>query len=91
MLPNFNTDGRRPIYLASLPFLCLGSLGVGLSHSVPSLIFFRTIQGFGAASGLSVGPAVVADIYKMEERGAAMGVFFSVRFVPYSVVDSEAN
>lgn len=35
-------------------------------------------QSFGASSGLSVGAAVIGDIYKLEERGTAMGVFFGV-------------
>ncbi|TDL18887.1 MFS general substrate transporter [Rickenella mellea] len=68
--------GRRPIYLGSLPILCLGSIGVALSQSVAQLLVFRMLQGFGASSGLSVGTGVIADIYKLEERGTAMGIFF---------------
>lgn len=49
------------------------------SHSVPVLIGWRLIQAFGASSGMSVGAAVVGDIYKLEERGTAMGIFFGVR------------
>ncbi|CCM04535.1 uncharacterized protein FIBRA_06716 [Fibroporia radiculosa] len=69
--------GRRPIYLASLPCLCIGSLGVASSHSVPSLMAWRVFQAFGTSSGISVGAGVIGDIYRIEERGAAIGKFFA--------------
>ncbi|KAH8119918.1 MFS general substrate transporter [Phellopilus nigrolimitatus] len=73
----FDLYGRRPIYLVSLPFLCIGSLGVSFSHDVPTLIGFRIVQAFGSSAGLSVGSGAIADIYRLEERGTAMGVFFA--------------
>jgi len=69
--------GRRPIYLSSLPFLCIGSLGVGFSQSVPTLMAFRVMQAAGASAGMSVGSGAIADIYRLEERGTAMGIFFA--------------
>ncbi|EEB96435.1 hypothetical protein MPER_04434 [Moniliophthora perniciosa FA553] len=47
--------GRRPTYLFGLPLLCIGSIGVAQSNSVPSLMTWRFIQTFGVSSGLSVG------------------------------------
>ncbi|EIW61033.1 MFS general substrate transporter [Trametes versicolor FP-101664 SS1] len=70
------TYGRRPIYLCSLPCLCVGSIGVALAYNVPSLMFWRVIQAFGASSGLSVGAGAISDMYRLEERGQAMGIFF---------------
>ncbi|KAG5651696.1 hypothetical protein H0H81_007755 [Sphagnurus paluster] len=70
-------DGRRPVYLVGLPLLCIGSLGVGLSKNVSQLMVWRFVQAFGASPGLSVGAGVIGDIYKLEERGGAMGVFFA--------------
>ncbi|THV06858.1 MFS general substrate transporter [Dendrothele bispora CBS 962.96] len=69
--------GRKPVYLCSLPLLVIGSVGVALSSSVPSLMIWRFIQTTGGAPGLSVGAGVIGDIYRLEERGTAMGVFFS--------------
>ncbi|KAF9046832.1 MFS general substrate transporter [Hymenopellis radicata] len=69
--------GRRPIYLFGLPLLSIGSLLVGLAPSVPVLMTARFIQAFGASPGLSVGAGVVGDIYRLEERGGAMGIFFA--------------
>lgn len=72
-------DGRRPVYLVGLPLLCVGSLGVALSQTVSQLMVWRFLQTFGASPGLSVGAGVIGDIYKLEERGGAMGIFFGVR------------
>ena len=71
-------DGRRPVYLWSLPVFVFGSLGVSMAMRVSSLLFFRFLQGLGAAPGLVLGPGVIGDIYKLEERGRAMSVFLSV-------------
>ena len=40
---------------------------------------WRFVQAFGASPGLTVGAGVIGDIYALEERGTAMGIFFSVR------------
>ncbi|KAH7911114.1 MFS general substrate transporter [Hygrophoropsis aurantiaca] len=73
--------GRRPIYLASVPCLVVSSLGSGLSTTAPELFIWRSVQAFGAGSGLSVGGAVVGDIYKLEERGKALGIFIAVQLI----------
>ncbi|KAI0776371.1 MFS general substrate transporter [Irpex lacteus] len=61
--------GRRPVLLLSMFITVWGSIGSGL-------LVWRVLQAFGASSGHSVGIAVIADIYKMEERGAASGAYF---------------
>lgn len=72
-------DGRRSIYLISLPLACVGTIGVYFSKTVVHLFISRIIQAFGASSLMSLGAATVSDIYRVEERGAAMGVYFGVR------------
>ncbi|KIJ66097.1 hypothetical protein HYDPIDRAFT_110252 [Hydnomerulius pinastri MD-312] len=71
-------DGRRLMYLWGIPFLCIGSIGVAMSTSIPALFFWRFVQSFGCSSRLALGSGVVGDIYRLEERGAALGVFFGV-------------
>lgn len=78
MFADFHPDGRRPIYLCSLPVLIIGSLGVALSQNIPNLLFWRFLQSVGAAPAMVVGAGVTGDIYKLEERGRAMGIFFGV-------------
>ncbi|KAG2108051.1 major facilitator superfamily domain-containing protein [Suillus discolor] len=77
--------GSRAIYLWGMPFLCVGSCGVALSASLQSLLFWRFVQTFGCAGALSLGTGVIGHIYKLEERGTAMGVFFSITLIGYAV------
>ncbi|KAF8888354.1 major facilitator superfamily domain-containing protein [Infundibulicybe gibba] len=79
LLPSYSTfcERRRAVYLSSLPLLCLGSLAVAWSRSIPELMIWRFVQSFGASPGLAVGAGVIGDIYKLEERGQAMGIFFA--------------
>ncbi|KAJ7782795.1 MFS general substrate transporter [Mycena metata] len=64
-----------PMYLYGLPLLCLGSIGVGLSKTIPQLMVFRFIQAFGTSGGFAVGGGVIGDIYKLTERGTCHGCF----------------
>ncbi|KAH9917966.1 major facilitator superfamily domain-containing protein [Fomitopsis serialis] len=73
--------GRRPIYLYSLPTLCIGSIGVATSTSITQLLAWRVLQAVGCSSGMSVGAAVVGDLYALEERGGAMGIFFGAALI----------
>ncbi|KAG1848320.1 major facilitator superfamily domain-containing protein [Suillus subalutaceus] len=68
--------GRRPMYLWGVPFLCVGSCGVAMSTSLRGLLFWRFVQTFGCSGGLPLGAGVIGDIYKLEERGTAIGIFF---------------
>lgn len=69
--------GRRIIYLISLPLVTIGSFGVGASRSVTALMCWRVVQAFAGSAGMSLGAGVIGDIYKLEERGTAMGIFYS--------------
>ena len=71
-------DGRRPVYLYALPMFAIGSAGVAAAQSNPSLLFWRFFQSMGASIGPAIGAAVIADIFKLEERGRAVGVSFAV-------------
>ncbi|KZP03569.1 MFS general substrate transporter [Athelia psychrophila] len=70
--------GRRPIYLFCLPFLCIGSIGVGMSNTVPELLVWRFVQSFGSSCGSSLGAAVIGDLYKLEKRGTALGIYYGM-------------
>ncbi|KAF9068580.1 MFS general substrate transporter [Rhodocollybia butyracea] len=68
--------GRKPVYIIGLPLVVLGSTGVAFSRTMSELMIWRFFQTFGASPGLSVGAGVIGDIYQLEERGTAMGIFF---------------
>ena len=77
-MPPPTVDGRRPAYLCALPVLVIGSAGVALAQTVPFLLFWRFFQAMGASPGSVLGAGVIGDIYKLEERGRAMGFFLAV-------------
>lgn len=67
----------------TLPILFLGCVGVALARNIPELLTLRFLQALGASPGITVGAGVIGDIYKLEERGTAMGIFFGVNPPPY--------
>jgi MFS family permease len=71
-------DGRRPVYLCALPVFLIGSAGVAAAQSISSLLFWRFFQSMGASIGPVIGAAVIGDIFKLEERGRAMGISFAI-------------
>jgi len=75
-----STDGRRVVFLCATPCLALASFGVSTSRSVPELLFWRALQAAGSSGGMSTGMAIIGDIYKLEERGTAVGITLGVRF-----------
>jgi len=42
-------------------------------------MFWRIMQAFGAGGGWAIGGAVIGDIFRLEERGKALGIFSAVR------------
>ena len=72
------TDGRKPIYMLALTLQIIGAIGVANAQTVTQLLGWRAMQAAGASSGLSVGMGVIGDIYRLEERGTASGIFFGV-------------
>ena len=46
----------------------------GLSVTDLQLVFFRALQGFGAAFIAANSPAIVTDTFPREERGKALGI-----------------
>ncbi|KAG1738346.1 major facilitator superfamily domain-containing protein, partial [Suillus paluster] len=72
---------RFSVLLLGMPILCIGSFGGVVSTTLMRLLFRRLFQAFGCAGGLSVGAAAISDIYRVEQRGTAMGIFFGVRLL----------
>ncbi|KAF8521429.1 major facilitator superfamily domain-containing protein [Hysterangium stoloniferum] len=69
--------GRRPVYLISLPLLFIGALICAGATNVSYLVIGRGFQALGSSCITAVGASVISDIYKLEERGTAMGFFFA--------------
>lgn len=55
--------GRKQVLFFAISIFIFSSLGCYKSHSLNELILFRFFQGIGAASGLCIGQAIIADLF----------------------------
>ena len=53
--------GRRPAIFGGLTRFIIGSALSGAAHSMPQLIAFRVLQGFGAAAIFPIGMTISAE------------------------------
>lgn len=71
-VPLSNILGRRPVLLVSILILTLADVWCGLASNYDSLLAARIFQGIGAAAADTVAPAVIGDVYFVDERGRAL-------------------
>jgi len=64
--------GRRPVILVGIALFVLASIGCALAPDLPTLLFFRTLQGLCAGVGLIVGRAVIRDSVDGEDAQRLM-------------------
>ena len=70
--------GRRRFYLWCIGIFLVGSALSGASRSMPELILFRTLQGFGAGGLMPLGMSIIGDHYTLRERGRTQGLLSAV-------------
>lgn len=75
LAPMSEIYGRRPVLTAANIFFCLWQIGCALAPNITALIVFRFLSGVGGAGCLTLGGGVVADIFRPEQRGFAMGIW----------------
>jgi len=81
--------GRKRIFLAGIGVFTLGLLACALAGSIGQLIFFRALQGVGAAMTISCGAAIVTEAFPPHEVGkglGSLGVFVSLGFIAGPIV-----
>ena len=66
--------GRKRFYTLGFAVFTVGSVLCGLSQTGLQLVFFRALQGLGAAFISSNSPAIVTDTFPRQERGRALGI-----------------
>jgi MFS family permease len=70
--------GRKKIFLWGTAIFMLTSLGAGLSATFYSLLFFRAIQGLGAALLMPAAFSIVTYYFtEQQERSRAIAIFSS--------------
>ena len=65
--------GRKRIYNWGSIIFLIASIGSGLSYTIEMLLFFRGLQGIGAAMFFGNGFAIISSVYRSGGRGAALG------------------
>jgi MFS family permease len=66
---------RRFLFLVAMVIFMATSIGGVFVQNIWVLVVVRCIQSIGVSSGQSVGAGYIADLYPVEERGAAFGKF----------------
>jgi DHA2 family multidrug resistance protein len=67
--------GQKRVYLVSLVLFGLGSALCGMAHTLPMLVLFRILQGFGAGALQPTEQAILRQTFPPQEQGMAMAVF----------------
>src|SRR5205085_7152147 len=67
--------GQKRVYLASLVLFGLGSALCGMARTLPLLVVFRILQGFGAGALQPTEQAILRQTFPPKEQGMAMAVF----------------
>ncbi len=70
--------GRKKMFLSGFLLFMLGSVLCGIAPALSLLVFFRLIQGLGAALLMANGPAIITSVFPQRERGTALGVMAMV-------------
>ena len=65
--------GRRPVILVGLAVYTLASLGCVFVTSIEQLWLLRVLQGISAGVGLTIGRAVIRDLYDGAAAQRLMG------------------
>lgn len=69
--------GRTRALMASILMYSVSSAACGLSHSIPQLAVFRSLLGLGMGGEWSSGAALIAETWRAQHRGRALGLMQS--------------
>jgi MFS transporter, DHA2 family, multidrug resistance protein len=75
--------GRKRVYLSGLALFLVGSFFCGTARTLPTLVFFRILQGLGAGSLQPTEQAILRETFPPKEQGMAMGLYgFAIMLGP---------
>ena len=66
--------GQKNVYLACLVIFILGSALCGVARTLPTLVAFRVLQGFGAGALQPTVQAILRQTFPLSEQGMAMAI-----------------
>jgi DHA1 family bicyclomycin/chloramphenicol resistance-like MFS transporter len=70
--------GRRPVVLAGLAIAAVASTVAIFAATITGLIAARVAQSLGAATGQTIGRAIIRDLYDRERAASMIGLVTSV-------------
>jgi DHA2 family multidrug resistance protein len=73
--------GQKRIYVASLVLFVIGSALCGVARTLPMLVAYRALQGFGAGALQPTQQAILRQTFPPQEQGMAMAMFSLVIMV----------
>ncbi|MCG8565687.1 MAG: MFS transporter, partial [Desulfobacterales bacterium] len=76
--------GRKKIFILGTGIFTAATLILGLAPSMGLFIFFRFIQGSGAAMITANSVAILSSVFPAERRGRAMGFIVGAVYVGLS-------
>ncbi|WGL58958.1 multidrug effflux MFS transporter [Pigmentibacter sp. JX0631] len=66
--------GRKKILIIFMIIFILASLGCYLSQNIYQLILFRIFQALGACAGMTIGQAIVADLFNAKDMAKILSI-----------------
>jgi hypothetical protein len=69
--------GRRRVYLWAVSMVGVASCGASLAPTLDVLVGFRVLQAMAAASTLPAAMGILTELYGIESRGRALGLWAS--------------
>lgn len=67
--------GRKNYLILSISLFTASSFFCGMAWSIPSIVFFRILQGIGGGGLQPISQAILLETFPKEEHGIAMAVF----------------
>ncbi|KAI9494083.1 major facilitator superfamily domain-containing protein [Zychaea mexicana] len=73
--PLSETIGRKPVYIIAIGIYVIFNIPCALAPNIGTILVCRFIAGFFASVVLTLAGGSISDIFKAEERGAAIAYF----------------
>lgn len=67
--------GTKRVYLVTLVLFTLASALCGAAWNLPSLVFFRVLQGIGGGMLMPIGLTIILNAFGPQRMGRVMGIF----------------
>ncbi|KAK9760924.1 Dityrosine transporter 1, variant 2 [Basidiobolus ranarum] len=74
--PISERHGRRIVYILSTVLFLIASILCALSSNIAMFIVMRILQSSGSSAAMAVGAGSISDLFDIQERGTAMGLFY---------------